>query len=240
MIIKDLPKEISINKLKDLFGILKHTYSEIYTDEYGCIKGLSNYEYIIAMSTLMDSNPTYDLLKGRYISFNSSYPVLKDLKKKDARVVYDECGDLIGIINANDETKDMRSPGIWFYKPDMVPSLDVIRQEYNKIRAISKYEAKTMKTINEADNPSELLAFKTIIASKIFNGNFDNDSFTRIENMPNIDKTFIAKPEKLSQVTFKKYDDDIDAMYYYWSIVCDYDKPYMVNTEIIFRSIALN
>ena len=162
------------------------------------------------------------------------------MKKKDARVVYDECGDLIGIINANDETKDMRSPGIWFYKPDMVPSLDVIRQEYNKIRAISKYEAKTMKTINEADNPSELLAFKTIIASKIFNGNFDNDSFTRIENMPNIDKTFIAKPEKLSQVTFKKYDDDIDAMYYYWSIVCDYDKPYMVNTEIIFRSIALN
>lgn len=250
MIIRPISKEISINKLKDLFGVLKHTYSEIYIDEYGVVRGLSNYEYIIATAYIRDINiSTFNFIKGRYISLNKAYDVLKDLKKRDAMVVYDDSGDIIGIIDYNDihddnpeskqELSKMKSRGAWFYKKEMVPSLDVLFEKYDKYNFLND-PCNVEESIKLGNESNDLIAFKTLISSgKIFNGKLTDSLRSHIGDLPSMDKTFIPKPERLIGAEFKRFKyDETYWPYRYWCVTCSYDDPQVI-MDIYFRNINL-
>lgn len=210
--IKELPKEISINKLKDMFSLLMQTFSEVYVDSFGVVRGLTLRDYIIGTASIpvLDGQP-YSCMRDRYIALGLSYKTLKDLKKRDARAVYDTDGTLIGIINVNDEIVDMKSPGIWFYKKEQVPALDILFEKYEQYPFLhSSSESFTMKNVTGND----LEYLKTQI---------DSGKIIRLTNSLSIDKTFVPKPTKVIGFSFGicSYDNP-DEKHDYWKLVCKY------------------
>ena len=212
VIMKELPKEISINKLKDMFSLLMQTFSEVYVDAFGVVRGLTLRDYIISTANIQVlDGQTYSCMRDRYIALGLSYKTLKDLKKRDARAVYDDNGILIGIININDEIVDMKSPGIWFYKQDQVPSFGILFEKYEQYPFLySSPESFVMKNVTGND----LEYLKTQI---------DSGKIVRLMGTLSIDKTFIPKPSKLVGFGFGIYSDKSpDNGHDYWKLVCGY------------------
>lgn len=224
VIIKELPKEISINKLKDMFSLLMQTFSEIYVDSFGLVHGLSLRNYILSTANIpVLNNSAYSCMSERYIALGLSYKTLKDLKKRDAKAVYDNEGTLIGIININDEVVDMKSPGIWFYKKEQVPSLDILFEKYKHYPFL--------------DGTSDLFAMKNVTGNDLeyLKTQIDSGKIVKLTESLYIDKSFVPKPTKLIGFSFGVYSlDNPDGKYDYWKLVCGYpDATITVNVKTV-------